>query len=201
MKALLVPVKSFREAKNRLAGALAPAARATLARELGEIVLRAAHEMDKYVACDDGEVADWAIAQGAIVLWTPGLGLSGAVSAGVEYLGRSEFDAVVVAHADLPLVSDLRDFGVDGAVTLAPDWRDDGTNVACVPATAGFRFAYGPGSFDRHQSEAARLGLAVEVVRDIALASDVDLPSDLHLVRHLITAPTTNETREEQDRR
>lgn len=188
-----MPVKSFREAKNRLTGALTPTERAALARDLGEIVLRSANEMDKYVACDDGEVADWAVSQRAIVLWTPGLGLSGAVSTGVGHLGRHGYDTVVVAHADLPLVTDLREFGEDGTVTLAPDWRDDGTNVAAVPANVGFRFSYGPGSFQRHLNEAERLGLALEVVRDVALASDVDLPSDLHLVQHLIVASRSSE--------
>ena len=38
------------------------------------------------------------------------------------------------------------------------DRRDDGTNVACVPSGAGFRFSYGPGSFARHCDEAVRLG-------------------------------------------
>ena len=190
-----MPVKSFREAKNRLTGALSPSERSQLAHDLGEIVLRAAHDMDKYVACDDGDVADWAISLGAFALWTPGLGLSGAVSTGVDHLGRHGFDAVVVAHADLPLVTDLREFGSDDAVTLAPDWRDDGTNVVCVPAHAGFRFSYGPGSFGRHRAEAERLGLPLHVVRDAALASDVDHPSDLHLVAHLIASPTTTKLR------
>lgn len=190
-------MKSFGEAKMRLAAVLAPSARAALARDLGEIVLAAARDMPRYVACDDGNVADWAISRGAMVLWTPGLGLSGAVSTGVDHLSRLGFDTVVVAHADLPLATDLSDFGAADAVTLAPDWRDDGTNVACVPSNAGFRFAYGPGSFKRHQAEAARLDLALHIVRDVALASDVDLPSDLHLVRHLIGASTTREPREE----
>ena len=186
MRALLVPVKSFREAKNRLAPALNPRERAALAKDLAAIVLHAAKSLPAYVACDDGEVADWAIANGAFVLWTPGLGLSGAVTTGVTYLGEIGVATVVVAHADLPLATDLEHFGDDGAVTLAPDWRDDGTNVAAVPARSGYQFAYGQGSFQRHQQEAARLGLALHIVRDVALASDVDLPSDLHLVTELL---------------
>ena len=72
-------------------------------------------------------------------------------------------------------------------MTLAPDWRDDGTNVAAVPANSGFQFAYGPSSFLRHRREAERLGLGVSIVRDVALASDVDFPSDLHLVTSLLS--------------
>ena len=64
-------------------------------------------------------------------------------------------------------------------VTLVPDRRDDGTNVACVPTRAGFEFSYGPGSFRRHGAEARRLGLPLRVVREPSLGWDVDLPSDL----------------------
>ena len=186
MRALLVPVKSFAEAKHRLESALSPAARADLARQLAAIVLAAAGDLDKFVACDDGQVADWAITQGAFVLWTPGLGLSGAVNTGVAHLATVGYETVVVAHADLPLVTTFEDFAHDGAITLAPDWREDGTNVAAVPAAAGFRFSYGPASFTRHQAEATRLGLPLVVVRDERLGSDVDFPSDLHLVSHLL---------------
>jgi 2-phospho-L-lactate/phosphoenolpyruvate guanylyltransferase len=60
-----------------------------------------------------------------------------------------------------------------------PDRRDDGTNVLAVPADAGFRFAYGPGSFRRHTEEAARLGLPLRVLRPADLTWDVDVPADL----------------------
>ena len=51
--------------------------------------------------------------------------------------------------------------------------------MVCVPANAGFRFAYGPGSFARHQDEATRLGLEQRVVREPDLAWDVDVPADI----------------------
>jgi len=188
VRALLVPVKSFRDAKHRLESVLEPLERAQLAKDLAALVLAAAGSLDAFVACDDGEVADWAVLHGAIVLWTPGLGLSGAVNTGVAHLGAIGYETVVVAHADLPLVTSFDGFGADGEVTLAPDWRADGTNVAAVPATAGFRFAYGPASFVRHQAEAVRLGLTVSVVRDERLSNDVDLPSDLYLVSQLLTS-------------
>ena len=48
-----------------------------------------------------------------------------------------------------------------------------------VPAAAGFRFSYGPGSFERHVAEAHRLALGVTVVEDDSLAADIDYPEDL----------------------
>ena len=64
-------------------------------------------------------------------------------------------------------------------MTLVPDRRRDGSNVLAVPTDAGFRFAYGAGSFARHRVEAARLGMALRIVDDHALRWDVDLPTDL----------------------
>lgn len=177
--AVLVPVKDFRQAKVRLADALAPRDRAHLARAMADAVLRAAAPLDTYVVCDDGDVRAWAEAGGAEVLWRPGLGLNGAVTDGVATLGRLGIDRVIVAHSDLPLADALAWAALAPGVTLVPDRHDDGTNVASVPTRVGFAFAYGPGSFRRHAAEARRLRLPVRVVRSPRLGWDVDVPDDL----------------------
>jgi 2-phospho-L-lactate guanylyltransferase len=177
--AVLVPVKDFRQAKVRLAEALAPAARAALARRMATKVLAAALELPVFVVCDDDEVAAFATEHGAQVLWRPGLGLNGAVADGVAALGGAGYDRVLVAHADLPLAVDIAWLARLGGLTLVPDRHDDGTNVVCLPSAIGFEFAYGPGSFRRHAAEGRRLGLAVRVVREPSLGWDVDVPDDL----------------------
>ena len=182
VRAVLIPVKSFGLAKLRLAPALDDSARRRLARELADIAVSAANGAPVYVVCDDGDVADWAISRRATALYAPGLGLSAAVEAGVGYLAEQGFSLAVVAHADLPFVSDLSGFGVPSEVTLAPDGEHDGTNVAAVPTARGFRFSYGPGSFHRHRAEAERLGLRLTVIDDWRLSTDVDVPADLALV-------------------
>ncbi|MGC9963112.1 MAG: 2-phospho-L-lactate guanylyltransferase, partial [Acidimicrobiales bacterium] len=60
MRALLVPVKSFRTAKLRLAPVLNASERAELARSLAAGVLAAAGSLECNVVCDDEEVAQWA---------------------------------------------------------------------------------------------------------------------------------------------
>jgi 2-phospho-L-lactate/phosphoenolpyruvate guanylyltransferase len=175
----LLPVKAFSEAKRRLAPALGPSERASFARSMADHVLLATAPLTAAVVCDDPDVAAWAEERGAILLVEPGLGLNGAVTAGVEALARAGADEVLVVHADLPLASGLAGLaGFDG-VTLVPDRRDDGTNVCCVPARAGFHFSYGPSSFVRHLAEAEQLGLGVRVVREPLLAWDVDVPADI----------------------
>jgi 2-phospho-L-lactate guanylyltransferase len=179
---VLVPVKSFRAAKLRLATVLDGPAREALARDLASRVISAAAPLPVLVVCDDEDVAKWAREHGARVAWTPGLGLSAAVMAGVDQLGAEGVELACVAHADLPFAAGLATLGAAGHVTLVPDRRRDGTNVAVVPTAAGFCFAYGPGSFERHRTEAARLGLPCQVVYDRRLALDIDLPEDLALL-------------------
>ena len=184
--AVVVPVKAFHVAKVRLAPALDPAARAALARDMAGLVVAAAAPLPVTVVCDDPVVAEWATAAGVTVEWTPGLGLDGAVEAGVRAVEAAGATRVVVAHADLPLARGLATLAQPGdreptSITLVPDRRVDGTNVVVLPAGCGFRFSYGPGSFLRHRAEGARLGLAVHTVHDARLGWDVDLPGDLAL--------------------
>jgi 2-phospho-L-lactate/phosphoenolpyruvate guanylyltransferase len=98
----------------------------------------------------------------------------------VAWLRAEGVATAVVAHADLPLATELAWLADFAGVTVVPDRRRDGTNVIAVPTAAGFEFAYGRGSFRRHQAEAGRLGLTCRVVDDAALAWDVDLPTDLN---------------------
>ncbi|MBI1844784.1 MAG: 2-phospho-L-lactate guanylyltransferase [Actinobacteria bacterium] len=192
LAAVLIPIKAFAQAKVRLAGVLSTGERRRLATRMAAEVIRAAGTLPVHVVCDDEEVAEWARTQGAEVVWAPRLGLNGAVDHGVAVLAAAGISRVIVSHADLPLAADLTSLldirpaepdshSID-AVTLVPDRRRDGTNVAVVPAAAGFHFSYGQGSFRSHCEEAARLGLRVRVTEPAELTLDIDLPSDLALL-------------------
>jgi len=174
-----VPVKSFTEAKSRLAPALGGHERASLARRMATHVVVAAAPLPVAVVCDDADVAAWARDLGALVVWEPERGLNRAVEAGVERLGRDGVERCIVVHADLPLVRDLAWMGDTPGVTIVGDRAGNGTNAICVPTGAGFRFSYGPGSRARHEAEARRLGLPLRVVDERAIAHDVDVPDDL----------------------
>ncbi len=176
---MLVPVKAFSRAKVRLAPALAAPEREALARSMADTVIRAARPLHTAVVCDDPDVAAWAEGLGLQVVWTPGLGLNGAVEAGVRRLADDGATHVTVAHADLPLADDLTWVCEFDGITLVPDRRDDGTNVVGVPTDAGFRFSYGPGSFARHRQFARSLALPLRVDRRETLSWDIDLPEDL----------------------
>ena len=176
--AVVVPIRSFEGALSRLASVLGRSGCSDLMRRMASRVVAAADGLPVHVATDDSEVTEWAVSLGAAVVAVGRPGLSTAVSVARDRLAAAGVERVVVAHADLALARSLRP-AVGSGLVIVPDRRRDGSNVLCVPAGAGFRFCYGPGSFGRHLTEAGRLGLAVTVVEDDALSTDIDHPEDL----------------------
>lgn len=179
--AVVVPIRGFVGANQRLADHLDPATRVTLADAMAGRVVGAAAPLPAFVACDDESVARWAENHGARPL-AVGAGLDRAVADALAQLRSMGFDRAVITHADLPLATSF-DHLLDDAteVVLVPDRRRDGTNVMVCPTADPPSPSYGPGSFLRHLYAAAAAGHSVRVVQDAALAWDVDTPDDLEL--------------------
>ena len=174
-----MPIRGFSGGKSRLE-ALGPE-RAWLASEMAGRVLAAAGPLPVVVVTSAREVRAWAAACGVPVIDDPG-SLDLAAVAGVAWVRSRGLPRAVIAHADLPLAAGLDRLARDGSrpvVAAVPCHRDDGTPVLSVPSGTAFGFAYGPGSFRRHAAEARRLRLGFRVVRDRALAFDVDDARDL----------------------
>jgi 2-phospho-L-lactate guanylyltransferase len=179
---VVVPIRSFIGAKARLAEHLDEDARAAAFRQMADRVIDAASPMPVVVVTSAPEVRTWAHARGAQVLDDPG-NLDGAATSGTEHLRVSGLVRAIVAHADLPRARSLAPLATDlerPTVVLVPCHREDGTNVLSVPTDLEFRFAYGPGSFQRHLAEVQRLGAEARVIRPADLTIDVDTPDDLH---------------------
>jgi 2-phospho-L-lactate/phosphoenolpyruvate guanylyltransferase len=176
--AVLVPVKSFRAAKQRLASNIDAVDRERLARWMADGVVSAAGSLPVFVACNDDDVAAWAEARGAGVLWGPGLGLNGAVDHGVATIAGKGFDHVVIAHSDLPMPDRLSSVALPGTIVIVPDRRRDGTNVLARPCRAALAADYGAGSFRRHLGAAVATGMPVTVRRDARLSIDIDTVAD-----------------------
>ncbi|MBI5090173.1 MAG: 2-phospho-L-lactate guanylyltransferase [Actinobacteria bacterium] len=177
--AVLIPIKAFHEAKQRLEPRLGAADRERLARWTAERVVAAAGELPTYVVCDDRAVAAFATDHGATVLWEEGQGLNGAVTNAAASLRDLGYAHVVVVHGDLPRPEPLGSLVRPGSITLVPDLRLAGTNVLALPTAVGMTITYGAGSFRRHLAAAGMTGAAVWVVHDRFLALDIDFPSDL----------------------
>lgn len=179
---MIVPLKSFATAKSRLSETLDDDARISLARSMATTVVGAAGELDVLIATDAEDVIEFARTMGIDVVSTHGCDLDASVERGVRRSADIGATHALVAHGDLPFARDLTSLTellTTDVVLIVSDRHGDGTNVIGIPTSAGFRFAYGPGSAARHRAEAQRLGLPVIEIDDEHLAWDVDTPEDL----------------------
>jgi 2-phospho-L-lactate guanylyltransferase len=189
MKTVLLPVKTFANAKQRLVPALDAPTRAGLARAMCTDVLnalaqtRVPERIIVLTAAD--EVIQMAQPFGFDVVLEKSVdGHSAAVNQMVTELLASSARILSIA-IDLPrLVPSEIDFALDAAsepVTLIPsrDWT--GTNGVVFISPAHIVMEYGEGSFRRHLSKAAAAGHRADVMNLPGIAFDIDTPDDLDL--------------------
>ena len=192
----VIPVRSWRDGKQRLAPVLDDGQRARLVQWL------LAHTLDQAAAFPGSsrtlvvtacaEVSAWVGNRGIRVLEDPPSGgLNNALRHAQNAVAALDASRMLVVSSDLPQLTahDLRclaDAASNEAVAIAPDRAGQGTNAMCLPVSRPFDFAFGPESFARHCECAQRLGLEPVVVRTDGLAFDVDLPSHLPELNQVI---------------
>ena len=179
--AVVIPIKAFEQAKDRLSSVLSTDQRILLARATALGVLESVRGVSVFVVCDNPEISQWATSQGATVVHQSQPGLNAAVQEGIS--AAHGYERVMIVHSDLPLPSRLRELlgssVASNTVMIVPDRHRDGTNVLIIPSGAGFKCHYGAKSFEAHIAEATKLGLAIEIIEDDELALDIDTPDDL----------------------
>ena len=182
LTAVVIPIKAFEQAKDRLSSVLSAEQRILLARATALGVLESVRGASVFVVCDNPEVSQWATSHGATVVHQSQPGLNAAVQEGIS--AAHQFERVMIVHSDLPLPSRLRELLGSGVasntVTIVPDRHRDGTNVLIIPSGVGFTCHYGAKSFEAHTAEATKLGLPLQIVEDDELALDIDTPDDLN---------------------
>jgi len=187
----VVPVRSFRTAKQRLAAVLSPDDRAALARRMLVTVLTALRDcpgVDGVIVVTDGDdVAAVAASFRRAVVRDDGGGLARAVAAGLAAV--AEGAPALVVLGDLPSVI-ARDVEViiaacppDGAA-VAPDRHGLGMNALVLrPARVIGAPPFGnPDSLARLQRAAREAEVPLVRVDRPGLALDVDVPDDLALI-------------------
>lgn len=188
---LVIPVKSFGLAKQRLSPLLSPHERSRLGRDLATKLVEANRSLEIVIVSDDDDVKAWAHAMDVRFLRESVPGLNRAVTTAQTELRRSGIRQMIVAHSDLASASSLSWTADFDGITIAPDRRSEGTNVLAIRTDVEFSFGYGSNSFRHHYRQAIATGLPVRVVADRACATDLDAPSDLRLLRRdrLVTVP------------
>jgi 2-phospho-L-lactate/phosphoenolpyruvate guanylyltransferase len=186
MKTVLLPVKTFSDAKHRLSSKYDSEMRAGLACAMFSDVLRALsrartpERIIVFTAAD--EVTQMARSFDFEVMTERSVqGHSAAVNTMISELSGAS--RILSIASDLPrLTSRDIDFVMEASsdpITLIPsrDWT--GTNGVVFIPPARITMEYGPGSFRRHLSKAAAASLPADVLNVPGIAFDIDTPEDL----------------------
>jgi 2-phospho-L-lactate/phosphoenolpyruvate guanylyltransferase len=209
MKAILIPVKEFREAKKRLAPYFSSADRAALAEAMCEDFFEvvAATRCVERVFVVSKEPAALARARERgweTILETRQISESDSVDAASQYCAAHGVDALLRLPIDLPLaeprdieavfreLDEKCDENFDGApaAVLVPSRDGAGTNALLRAPPGLFPSRFGPNSFALHLAEAEHCGARVCVLRNARLELDVDELEDLRGV-HMHLRPGT----------
>jgi 2-phospho-L-lactate/phosphoenolpyruvate guanylyltransferase len=193
---VIVLIKDFGDAKQRLRPALGPKARRGLARRNARLAVRAAAAGDRVLVVAGGEgVADLAEAWGADVLLEPKQeGQNPAAARGIARAMAEGADAVLLLSSDLPLVTiDAVREVLDAASRLTapvsmavPAVGRGGTNALYLRPPDAIELQFGSDSLAKFREEAESRGVEFVVHHSDAMALDLDEPGDLARLRRAV---------------
>ena len=190
----IVPVKRFGRAKQRLAKALSPAARAELCREMLADVLEAiaeSSEIENLLVVTrewDLPIVETAWTQ---VADSRRSSHSTAAQRGIARALKDGAECVALLPGDCPLLDPAEIDGAlrrarPGRVGIVPDRHGSGTNALILCPPDAVEPAFGPGSRERHEKLARGFGHEAAIERLYSLSLDVDTYEDLTVLRQAL---------------
>jgi 2-phospho-L-lactate guanylyltransferase len=193
---VVVLIKDFDSAKQRLRPALGPKERRALAQRNAQLAVQAASAGDRVlVVAGDDEVAELAKAWGAEVLLEPSQeGQNVAAARGIARAVEGGADAVLLLSSDLPLVTvhsvrEVLEAGsqIKGPVAVAVRAVGrGGTNALYLRPPGAITLHFGADSLAKFRDEAERSGVKFVVHDSDAMALDLDEPGDLARLRRAV---------------
>ncbi len=193
---VVVLVKDFDSAKQRLGPALDPPKRRALARRNATRAIRAAAAGERrLVVAGSEEAAALALNLGAEVIVEPRQeGQNVAAQRGIGRAIEGGADSVLLLSSDLPLISktSVRELlAIAGrlaqpAVVAVPAAGRGGTNALYLHPPRAIGLHFGADSLAAFRREAQRKGVRFVVHRSPAMALDLDEPADLARLRRAV---------------
>jgi 2-phospho-L-lactate/phosphoenolpyruvate guanylyltransferase len=193
--AAILPVKTFRRAKQRLGASIEDALRAALAEAMVGDVLAALAATDglaaTFVVTREPRAAAEALASGASVIEDRSeAGQSAAAALGVARALLDGFERVLCVPGDCPAIDPDELAALLGAPTpsgahavVLPDRHGSGTNGLLLAPPDAIAPSFGPDSRERHVALAAAAGVSCRVRALPSLTLDVDTGEDLAALR------------------
>ncbi|HEX6547277.1 MAG TPA: 2-phospho-L-lactate guanylyltransferase [Candidatus Dormibacteraeota bacterium] len=188
---VVVLVKDFDTAKQRLGPVLAPGARRALALENAERAIRAAAGFEHcLVVAGSEEARQLADRLGTeVLLEAHPAGQNPAARAGIMHAQRAGATEVLVVSSDIPGVSAASLQAVVEAagtatrvVVAAAAVGRGGTNALFLRPPGAIDLHFGDDSLAKFERDARDRGVPFVVLEDTELALDLDEPSDLALL-------------------
>jgi 2-phospho-L-lactate guanylyltransferase len=189
----LIPIKGFRNAKQRLSPLLTAAQRELLAETMARDVLRQATlargVSDVFVVTASDQVAEIARSAGAgVIREAAERGETDAVDCARRQLSESGCEAVLILPGDMPLARSADIEAVLAEVPagtgapfalLVPSHDRLGTNALLLAPPGIIKLRFGYDSFSFHTSQVVAQGLALRIYENERIALDIDEPKDL----------------------
>ena len=189
----ILPVKSFRDAKQRLEPGLDPYSRRHLAEAMFSdvlVALKRARSLDAIlVVTADRGAQRIAGAYGARLLDDGDGGHNYAAARGIGAALDDRFERALLVPGDCPALDPTEVDELIGAdvrapsAVVVPDRHGTGTNALLLSPPNAIEPSFGPGSRDRHVHAARTADLDYRVADVATLALDVDTPDDLRELR------------------
>jgi 2-phospho-L-lactate guanylyltransferase len=190
MKAILIPVKLFRDSKKRLGPHFSPDARSTLAAALcedffGTIAhVRSADRV--FVVSQEPRALEWARANGwEAIVEREQISESHSVDAASRFCAEAGVRVLLRIPIDLPLARAEDIDAVFAAtedapcVVVVPSRDGTGTNAILRSPPTLFPSHFGPNSFAAHLAEVERCRARVKILRNPRIGLDIDELEDL----------------------
>lgn len=186
---VVIPVKPFTYAKQRLAHLLQEGERAELARVmLGDLLGTLAlceRVTGVLLVGQPAALGELAQRHGCEVLAEQERGLSRAVAQAAVNLAARGMSSMLMLPGDVPLAG-VQEIDTliarheqAGGVTLVSDREGFGTNALAVDLPCRVPFLFGRESFAAHCAAARAAGLALQALDLPGISFDIDLPEDL----------------------
>ena len=186
---VVVLIKDFDTAKQRLQPAMGAKSRRALARRNARRAVEAAAAGDRVLVVAGGEeVAEMAAAGGAEVLVEPREeGQNVAARRGINRAVEKGAEAVLILSSDLPLVTvdSVRELlhsagrHASPVVVAAPAIGRGGTNALYIRPPDAIGLHFGDDSLTKFRDDAESRGVRFVIHHSDAMALDLDEPSDL----------------------
>ncbi|TMD14351.1 MAG: 2-phospho-L-lactate guanylyltransferase [Chloroflexi bacterium] len=193
---VVVLIKDFDSAKQRLRPALGVKSRRALARGNARLAVSAAAAGDHVLVVAGGdEVAEMAGSWGAEVLLEPREeGQNVAAKRGIDRALAGGAEAVLLLSSDLPLVTEdaVREMLQSAArhaspvAMAAPATGRGGTNALYLRPPDAIGLHFGDESLAQFRADAQKRGVKFVLFRSEAMALDIDEPADLDRLRRAV---------------